>query len=490
MKKIVLIVFLTACYISNFAQTYPFDLPAKVTATLNVDTTHSEVFNYKLLGTNYHRFASEDEQNLFRKFNQNSIRFPDGVWSNFYDWRCDGGRRYGDLTYKNSTYGGTIAQWTKNQWTYGFSGMTKLHNEKNFDILWTYALNYEESQSPEQSVARMLDSQSKGYIVDNIELGNELYFQDQTSPEIDTPEKILVKSKALADALHKANPSVKIGLPLSCLQWRSQIKFNKILTSDQTYFDAISHHRYFDYDRDSAVISQQAYKSILTCRLDFIKDDVFVRSFAPGKPIWLSEWGVSCGKGKGESKAKAYPAAACLAQADIYLHLFDNQNTYERANWFEVRATHNPLYIINGTGASQVVRRTGFGSVYEIMRSAFDNSLTYKGKMTTSELLPGSNAVEAKASKKDGKIIVTAVNKTNKTVAFNLLFNDKAYKLTFKHETLAFDSLNEIRIVDFDEKPLKLIKSGAGVISLPPYSVNKISEICINSKQSKQTKKK
>ena len=48
----------------------------------------------------------------------------------------------------------------------------------------------------------------------------------------------------------------------------------------------------------------------------------------------------------------------------------------------------------------------------------------------------------------------------------------------------------QIRIVDFDEKPLKLIKSGAGVISLPPYSVNKISEICINSKQSKQTKKK
>ena len=60
------------------------------------------------------------------------------------------------------------------------------------------------------------------------------------------------------------------------------------------------------------------------------------------------------------------------------------------------------------------------------------------------------------------------------------MFNNKVYNQLFKHEALVFDSLADNKTVDFSISPLSLIKAGSGTISLPPYSVNKISEISAN----------
>ena len=78
------------------AQSYPFDLPNNIKATININTTSQKKFNNLLLGTNIHNFTTDSEKAFVNKFNPISVRFPHGVWSNWYDWKRDVSRVFGE----------------------------------------------------------------------------------------------------------------------------------------------------------------------------------------------------------------------------------------------------------------------------------------------------------------------------------------------------------------------------------------------------------
>ena len=69
--------------ITASAQTYPFTLPATITATLTVDTIQKEKFKNELLGCNIDGFNTSNEKAFMRKFNPVSVRVQLGVSSNF-----------------------------------------------------------------------------------------------------------------------------------------------------------------------------------------------------------------------------------------------------------------------------------------------------------------------------------------------------------------------------------------------------------------------
>ncbi|WP_418262566.1 T9SS type A sorting domain-containing protein [Flavobacterium faecale] len=495
MNKYSLLISLCIGGFSNvIGQTYPFTLPATVTASLNVTTGVTEPANNLLLGLNFSRFTSSSEKTIFRYLNPVTVRFPSGVWSNWYDWTIDRSTYKREVSpgvwepYDNYDIGDThrnaMDTWERSDTKTGFPGLKSLFDEKAFNVVWTYNLNYD---SNEKSVARLQDSDAKGFNVGYIELGNEQFWKDQRSERISTPEKYYPIAVSLSQALKVAKPSLKLSVPLS---WReSHASYNNALTLTTGYFDAISLHKYVEYEKEVAVKATDTYKHILTARLKIENSKNWVQSYAPGKKIWMTEWGVSCDP----------MAASYLGQADAYLYLFEKQNAFERAEWYGATTELNPLYYftdaqLDGGGRPLKVlsnmRKTGFGAVYEILRSVFENSTLLKSDMTCNATLTAPkdtnyaatlpvtvDAVSARAVTKNGATAVFVVNKTPKSVVFDLKLDNVSYTGTFKHEALSFTSLSDAPTFANNEDPLTLIKSGSGVITLPPYSVNKLSEI-------------
>lgn len=80
---------------------YPFEVPDEVRAKLDIDTSRSTPVNHMLLGLNckwpenlYGKvgYNHPDAQKLIGELKPSSLRFPHGVWANFYDWESDGRR--------------------------------------------------------------------------------------------------------------------------------------------------------------------------------------------------------------------------------------------------------------------------------------------------------------------------------------------------------------------------------------------------------------
>ena len=79
-------------------QEYPFTLPNTITASLNVNTNDTEPFNNKLIGYNIQGFDTQVQKDFINLVDPVTIRFPHGVWANFYKWQTDG---YQDDAYDN-----------------------------------------------------------------------------------------------------------------------------------------------------------------------------------------------------------------------------------------------------------------------------------------------------------------------------------------------------------------------------------------------------
>jgi hypothetical protein len=458
------------------AQTYPFNLPATVTATLDVNTQKKELAKDKLLGANIGGFTTANEQTLFKKFDPVTVRFPSGVFINWYDWTIDANRIYDDYvpkTFKgepDSTFIKLIYN-GRNVKT-GFPGLTTLNNQKKltnngkgYSVLFGYNLLYD---SNAKSVARLRDSEQKGFNVDEIELGNELFYGQQRSNTTSTSQKIAVVSKSLADTLHAVKPGIKLSIPLS---WRTTSgDYNAVVTANPNYFDAISVHKYVGSDPD--IPASFTYADVLGGRILLEKDVNFARRLVPTKPVWLTEWGVAAGS--------EFQAAAGLGMADCYLFLYENQKIYDRADWFSINGLLNSF--ITFVGTSRTIKfpleKSGYGSIHGILRSVFEGSALLDGTMTTSKITTpngSANAVSARVVEKDGKRIAIAVNLTNKPVVFTLKLDGIQYANTFKHEALTFTKLDEDRVFGFDENPLSLVKEGSGTITLPPLSINRVN---------------
>lgn len=95
-SKLILFLLFSIIAVNSKAQSYPFDLPDNMEATINLNTSSQESFNNLLLGTNIHHFKTDQEKDFVRKFSPITVRFPHGLWSNWYDWRRDVSRLFGE----------------------------------------------------------------------------------------------------------------------------------------------------------------------------------------------------------------------------------------------------------------------------------------------------------------------------------------------------------------------------------------------------------
>lgn len=468
-----IIMLATSIHLQVEAQTYPFSLPENITASLNVQTSNKEVFNNKLIGYNIQGFETQAQKDFIKLVNPVTIRFPHGVWANFYKWQTDG---YQDDAYDNRDHQqalNTFVCCVKGE----IDGIASLNtdrkainNGKGYDMMWTYSINFDDGAS---SVARANKDIGLGLEVKAIELGNEHFWLGQRSLRTDTPAKYLAAATEVSNALKTAFPEIKLSLPLS---WRKTHEgYNNSIIGNGNFFDAISLHKYMGSDPDVPGESNNAYSSLLTAKLELAEDANWVRSFAPGKPIWLTEWGVSAGSD--------VHGAACLGMADVYMFMAENQDVYERANWFIFNRVLNAMVVLDSNREPVYpLQKRGYLSTFEIIQDVYRDATMLKGTVTASSQLSVSrgsvNVVNARATTNEfGETKVIAVNLTDKPITFSLKFDNVEYSKNFKHEALVFDNLGVVPPIDYFENPLQLIKEGTGAILLPPLSVSKISGI-------------
>ncbi|WP_165453923.1 carbohydrate-binding protein [Hyunsoonleella flava] len=458
--------------LKSFSQDYPFTLPNTITASLNVDTDSTEPFNNKLIGYNIQGFDTQLQKDFINLVDPVTIRFPHGVWANFYKWQTDG---YQDDAYDNRDHEEALQTFVCCI-TGDIDGIAELNTQKKnrtggdgYDMMWTYSINFDDGAS---SVARAQKDIGLGLEVKAIELGNEHFWKGQRSLRTETPEMYLAAASEVSSALKTEFPDIKLSLPLS---WRrTHESYNNKIKGDGNFFDAISLHKYFKKD-PLALGSNSAYSDLLTAKLELEEDTNWVRSFAPDKPIWLTEWGISSGEN--------LHAAACLGIADVYLFLAENKDVYERANWFIFNRVANSMVVV-GSNREPIypLQKKGNLLVYEVIQDVFRDATMMDGTVTSSAQLTVSrgsvNAVNARATTNEfGETKVVAVNLTDKPVTFELKFDDVVYSRSFKHEALIFDNLGEVAPIDYFSDPLQLVKEGTGTITLPPLSVSKISGV-------------
>ncbi len=457
------------------AQQYPFTTPNTINASINIQTSDTEIFNNKLIGYNIEGFNTQLEKDFIKKVDPVTIRFPHGVWANFYEWQDD---TYQQDSYDNGTHQNSLNVYVQSIKGH-IGGIASLNTDKKnsnggqgYDMMWTYTVNFDDGAS---SVARAKKDIALGLEVKAIELGNEHFWKNQRANRTATPAMYLAAATEVSNALKAEFPDIELSIPLG---WRrTQEDYNNEIIGDGNYFDAITLHKYLGADPDIPGESDSAYSSLLTAKLELEEDVNWVRdNFAPGKPIWLTEWGVSAGS--------QVHGGACLGLADVYMYMSEHQDIFERANWFSFNRILNAMVVVDDKRRPVYpLQKRGYLSTYEIIQDVFRDATMHTSTVTASAQLTtarGSvNAVNARATTKNGETKVIAVNLTDKPVTFELKFDNVVYNGQFNHEALIFEDLGVVAPVDYDSNQLQSIKQGTGAIILPPLSVSKISGISL-----------
>lgn len=447
-------------------QDYPFSFPDGVSARLSAKSTEKEGFKNELLGYNIEYFKTVQEKDFIRKFNPVSIRFPHGVWANFYQWQTDG---YQNDSWDNGSHEGALEIFAS-RIKGDINEIAELNAEKKekygkgFSMMWTYSMNFDDAES---CVARAEKDEALGLEIKDIELGNEHFWKSQRSNQTATEADFYNRAKSVAAALHERYPEVRVSIPLG---WRrNQEAYNKAIMGDTKYYDAISLHRYMGADPDIPGESNTAYTALLTSRLTLDEDAKWLRSYAGEKPIWLTEWGVSA------NSDPEVNSGACLGMADVYLYMSENQDIYDRANWFIFNKALNPFVLVENRRPVYPLQKRGYLSVYETLQEVFMDGEMLASTVSSTNLNSKMNAVNARIVEKDGKLNVIAVNLANEAADFEIFIDNQIYKQSVTHRALVFDGLGAVPNIGIDEDLKTLIQEGAGSISLPPLSLSIIT---------------
>ena len=477
------------------AESYPFTLPGTVEASININTSRQEPFNNLLLGTNIFGYTSKTEQALINKFDPITVRFPHGLWANWYDWRTDQTRVFGTDTFQYQHANGTtrtqaldhLAQikiMDQSKIKVGIDGLEQLfhdkkrENNKGYDMLWTFNMSADgrnfNNGSPE-TMARYNDLIARGFPVKAIELGNENFYPGQRSSIIPNTADYIKRAKSMSRALKAKDPEIKVSVPLLRRDSSPNPRWNNDLTADQSYFDAVTVHTYVGSNPDDPNSGDGAYATALTARHHLATSiNDYAAKVAPNKPVWLTEWGVKSGGPN---------AVSVLGMADSYIFMSQNQDVYERANWFSVNGKLNSFLVweeyraANGAMRPRIkypLEKTAIGSSYEVIRSVFEDSTLLGSWMSSPDLMNGVDAVSARAVVRNGKTTIFVVNLTNKAVPFTVKLDGREYSGAFRHRALAFNSMAAEKSWPVDSDPLTTIKDGTGAITLPKYSMSTI----------------
>lgn len=96
---------------------------------------------------------------------------------------------------------------------------------------------------------------------------------------------------------------------------------------------------------------------------------------------------------------------------------------------------------------------------------------------TSTEIATDINSVSARAAMRDGRVIVVAVNKTNRPVSLQLAINGASESLSWSLQSFAFDDLRHWPMLAIDQPVLgNELDANSSTMVLPPLSINRIEQ--------------
>lgn len=443
----------SVCGIDAAEFAYPFETKSEGGATLEIHSDRMTKVPAVMLGLNcgwpeglYGKtgYNNPAAQALIRRMRPAALRWPHGVWANFYDWESDG-RRITD-SYK-TPYDSAVKDHPDLK--YGFGGLHALHESMKFDVVFTWNINYD---SPEKGVRRFHDHLKKGFNVRWIELGNETFWKTQRSEAVSDIDKYIAVTRAHAAALKKIDPAVKISVNAT---WReAETSEWNVKLAKERHYDAVTLHKYISHPATT-----EGARGTLNARREMITTaETMQRIFH--RPIWLTEWSVDGGDN----------ALSVLAMTDTWLGLLARPDLFEMAAYFQINA-EQPLVLFDQKTRTHTM--TSYGAAYEILRDVFQDGEMLRCETKSPELAPGLPAVSAEVVVKNGLTIVFAINKSDRPVPLRLKLGEGINEKKVVHRALAFNGATDFKTFAMDGMVLTAIPTGSGII-LPPLSINRI----------------
>ena len=318
------------------------------------------------------------------------IRFPQGVFMNFYNWERivdEEGEEIAAADSRNIVdplvVRGEISHTSPIDVRVGYPSLrgifdTAEANGKPLDLLTGLNVVGNDADSNLRRWESMIND---GFDVRDMELGNEFFFRTQRSGTIDTEAKWRVRARAIVEAIRNRaqtlGRTVRFAIPIAYRpgdprepQSRrdGDQRFNDLITQDESFFDALVVHRYVRERRTNDVAPEDLNANdfgyllrasyMMNQSLEYCKGQVSEDKNA----IWLTEWGVA---GSGVEGV----GASFLGTADTYTHFIRNEQTLEieRLNWFSSHGS-NAQYTATSENGEIVTRRTGYGDIYTTFR--------------------------------------------------------------------------------------------------------------------------
>ncbi len=276
-------------------------------------------------------------------------------------------------------------------------------------------------------------------------------------------DKYIAVSKAHTEAIKAVSPQTRVSVPV---HWRNaQTDPWNMALKDQDYYDAVTLHKHMGNDEN-----REGAAKTLDARREMVETGKTLRNVFPNRPIWVSEWSVSCGDN----------VISILAMADTYLGLLKHPELFEIADYFQINASH-PLIVYDKKTNTHT--RTSYGAAYEIIRDVFKDGEIVESTIDSSIIGGGIDAVSAEVVVKDGRITVLAINKTPRAIPVKLAINGVDKINTFVHKSLSFGDLNHLKTFEMTEPVLTDVESNPSGLVLPPLSISRIDLVELDSRQ-------
>jgi hypothetical protein len=448
----------------TFTYEFPFIVPSNVSSSLEVDLTQKHSFENDLLSTNSHfvyatyQWGSTWVNNAINTyFPMSNIRFPGGTVGNHYNYVTD-------TFYLNSTTPNNLYNIANNGYVFNYNGYKDLvvNSGATSTLMFNVLTN-----TPQQSKAEYQIRVASGLPIKWIEIGNEMFFQDNQTGNITDVASYISHAQQFSSQLKSVNPNVQVAVCLEKDDFTSG-EWNHSVSQNQSYFDAGVFHNYiavgnYFYGKYDAYAMLKSYKTSIT------RFNQYALMF-PTKPLLLTEWGIT-------TNVDEPYFLQTLGIADAFLAIEKaNQNgiVHQAGIHMLYKNDANSESTLLFKGSSNQVRLTTNGVLYAKLFEVFKNAEVFNADVVSADLETNLKSVYGKMTKKGNQYQIFLVNKLPVASPFTLTVNNVSYTGNYSKETYTAN----MNIVTPDVAATSSnwnTSTSSGGITLPASSINVIS---------------
>lgn len=449
----------------SFVYEFPFPIPNDVTTTLDVDLSQKHDFENDLLSSNTHfvfakvpwsNAALQSSINAY--FPMSNLRFPGGSVGNFYNYQTDN-------FFINSFTSNNLITYNNQGHTLDYNGYNAFCQSSGATSTYMLNVMFNSVASAQSEYQNRFNS---GLPIKWVELGNEMYLsQNQVGPYITNISSYLTYTQQLSNQLKAINPDVKVAVCLEKDDFNVG-EWNYILSQNQTYFDAATLHNYIALDH--YFYSKYISYGVLTSYKKSISRFLQYQQLFPSKPLLLTEWGIT-----GNVDEPYFIQTLGIADSFLAIEKANEMNIVKQAGIHMLYKNNaNDTATLMYFDANNQLRLTSKGQLYSKLFEVFKDAEVYNAETTSSELVSGLKAVNAKMVKKGNVYKILAVNKLPVVSPFVLNINGVNYNGNYTIENLTGDMSSVVngQLATSNVWEQQVLN---GAISLPPSSISVIT---------------